>query len=42
MQGSKRADILRVAYGEGGPLEVYTAVVNAATIIFTEDFDAPE
>ena len=35
-------DVLRVAYGEDGPLEVYAAVVNAATIVFTEDFDAPE
>ena len=40
--GTPVMDVLRVAYGEDGPLEVYTAVVNAATIIFTEDFDAPE
>lgn len=40
--GTPVMDVLRVAYGDDGPLEVYTAVVNAATIIFTEDFDAPE
>lgn len=40
--GTPVMDVLRVAYGEDGPLEVYTAVVNAATIIFTEDFEAPE
>ena len=40
--GTPVMDVLRVAYGEDGPLEVYTAVVNAVTIIFTEDFDAPD
>lgn len=40
--GTPIMEVLRVAYGEQGPLEVYTAVVNASMIIFTEDFDAPE
>ena len=40
--GTPVMDVLRIAYGEDGPLEVYTAVVNASMIIFTEDFDAPE
>jgi GntR family transcriptional regulator len=40
--GTPVMDVVRVAYGEHGPLEVYTSVVNASMIIFTEDFDAPE
>jgi GntR family transcriptional regulator len=40
--GTPVMDVLRVAYSEDGPIEVYTAVVNASMIVFTEDFDAPE